>query len=114
MLSEKSRLVIAATLPVVAERIGEIAQRFYEHMFSAHPELLDGIFNRGNQASGEQQLALAGSVAAYATELMETPERVPEHLLSRIAHKHASLGIRPDQYQIVNHQGRPRTSSPSW
>lgn len=102
MLSEPSRPVIAATLPVVAEHIGEIAQRFYEHMFRVHPELLDGTFNRGNQASGEQQLALAGSVAAYATKLMETPQRTPEHLLSRIAHKHASLGIRPDQYQIVN------------
>ncbi|MFL6055512.1 MAG: globin domain-containing protein [Actinoallomurus sp.] len=102
MLSERSRLVITATLPVVAERIGEIAQRFYRHMFGAHPELLDGIFNRGNQASGEQQLALAGSVAAFATKLVETPARTPENLLSRIAHKHASLGIRPDQYQIVN------------
>ncbi|GLY82303.1 hypothetical protein Airi02_002350 [Actinoallomurus iriomotensis] len=103
MLSDKSRRVVEATLPVVAEHIGEIAERFYEHMFSAHPELLDGVFNRGNQASGEQQRALAGSVAAYATKLLETPERTPEHLLSRIAHKHASLGIRPDQYQIVNH-----------
>jgi nitric oxide dioxygenase len=33
---------------------------------------------------------------------VETPERLPEHLLSRIAHKHASLGIRPEQYQIVH------------
>src|SRR4029450_9243061 len=28
--------------------------------------------------------------------------RVPEKLLSRIAHKHASLGIRADQYQVVH------------
>ena len=27
---------------------------------------------------------------------------MPENLLSRIAHKHASLGIRPDQYQVVH------------
>jgi nitric oxide dioxygenase len=27
---------------------------------------------------------------------------VPESLLRRIAHKHASLGIRPDQYQVVH------------
>ena len=51
---------------------------------------------------GEQQQALAGSVAAFASSLVETPERVPENLLSRIAHKHASLGIRPDQYQVVH------------
>ncbi|MGV9356423.1 globin domain-containing protein [Streptomyces misionensis] len=102
MLSDQSRPVIAATLPVVGEHIGEIAQRFYEHMFSEHPELMDGVFNRGNQVHGRQQQALAGSVAAFATTLLETPERVPEQLLSRIAHKHASLGIRPDQYRIVH------------
>ena len=102
MLSQKSRPVITATLPVVAENIGEIAQRFYRHMFAEHPELLDGVFNRGNQAHGHQQQALAGSVAAFATTLVETPERVPEQLLRRIAHKHASLGIRPDQNQVVH------------
>lgn len=41
-------------------------------------------------------------MAAFASSLVKTPEQMPEHLLSRIAHKHASLGIRPDQYQIVH------------
>src|SRR5919199_3165430 len=102
MLSDRSRPVIEATLPVVADHIGEIAQRFYRHMFEARPELLDGLFNRGNQAQGTQQVALAGSVAAFASALVKTPEQLPEHLLSRIAHKHASLGLRPDQYQLVH------------
>lgn len=102
MLSEQNRPIIAATLPVVGQHIGEIAGRFYGHMFAAHPELMDGIFNRGNQARGEQQQALAGSVAAFASALVTTPEHLPENLLSRIAHKHASLGIRPDQYQVVH------------
>jgi len=102
VLSDTARPVIAATLPVVGEHIGEIAKRFYGHMFDAHPELLDGLFNRGNQKRGEQQQALAGSVAAFATALVKNPERLPENLLSRIAHKHASLGIRPDQYQVVH------------
>jgi nitric oxide dioxygenase len=102
MLSNTSRPVVTATLPVVGEHIGEIAQRFYRHMFAEHPELLDGVFNRGNQAHGEQQQALAGSVAAFASGLVATPERTPEHLLKRIAHKHASLGIRPDQYRTVH------------
>ena len=102
MLSDRSRPVVQATLPAVAENIGEIARRFYEHMFGAHPELLDGTFNRGNQAEGTQQVALAGSVAAFASALVETPEQLPDHLLNRIAHKHASLGIRPDQYRVVH------------
>ncbi|MGV9625429.1 globin domain-containing protein [Streptomyces sp. NPDC003487] len=102
MLSDTSRPVIAATLPVVGEHIGEIAHRFYIHLFDEHPELMDGVFNRGNQAHGLQQQALAGAVAAFATTLLETPERVPEQLLRRVAHKHASLGIRPEQYQVVH------------
>jgi nitric oxide dioxygenase len=102
LLSDRSRPVIEATLPVVADNIEKIARRFYEHMFGAHPELLDGTFNRGNQAEGTQQVALAGSVAVYASALVKTPEQVPEHLLTRIAHKHTSLGIRPDQYRVVH------------
>jgi len=102
VLSDQNRPVVEATLPVVGQHIGEIAQRFYGRLFDAHPELLDGTFNRGNQARGEQQQALAGSVAAFATTLVQEPERVPESLLRRIAHKHASLGIRPDQYQVVH------------
>jgi nitric oxide dioxygenase len=102
MLSDRSRPIIEATLPVVGEHIGEIAQRFYQHMFAAHPELLDGTFNRGNQATGEQRQALAGSVATFASTLVATPAHVPEKLLSRIAHKHASLGVSADQYQLVH------------
>jgi nitric oxide dioxygenase len=102
MLSEQNRPIVEATLPVVGQHIGAIAGRFYEHLFAAHPELMDGTFNRGNQTSGEQQQALAGSVAAFASALVTTPAHLPENLLSRIAHKHASLGISPAQYQVVH------------
>ena len=91
MLSEQNRPIVEATLPVVGQHIGAIAGRFYEHMFAAHPELMDGIFNRGNQTSGEQQQALAGSVAAFATAMVTTPTHLPENLLSRIAHKHGGI-----------------------
>jgi nitric oxide dioxygenase len=94
--------VIEATLPVVAENIEEIASRFYTHLFGEHPELLDGVFNRGNQAEKTQQMALAGSVAVFASSLVKVPEQLPEHLLSRIAHKHASLGITQAQYDVVH------------
>jgi|SRR5215831_9519178 len=99
ILSDKSRPVIQATLPVVGAHIQEIAQCFYRHLFTTHPELLDGTFNRGNQADGNQQQALAGAVAAFATALVNTPDRLPENLLARIAQKHVSLRItsRPNQ-----------------
>jgi nitric oxide dioxygenase len=102
VLSDRSRPVIDATLPVVAENIEKIATRFYTHLFGEHPELLDGVFNRGNQAERTQQMALAGSVAVFASSLLKVPEQLPEHLLSRIAHKHASLGITAAQYDVVH------------
>ena len=102
MLSDKSRAIIEATLPLVGAHIEEITKRFYAHLFSNHPELLDGTFNRGNQAEGTQQQALAGSVAAFASALVKTPDQLPENLLSRVAHKHAALGVEPDQYEIVH------------
>ena len=102
MLSDRSRPVIEATLPAVAENIQAIAERFYQHLFSAHPELFDGVFNRGNQAEGTQQQALAGSVAMFASALVNHPDELPWHLLSRVAHKHGSLGVTPAQYEVVH------------
>lgn len=101
MLSEPSAATVRATLPAVGAAIGEIADRFYERLFAAHPELLRDLFNRGNQASGTQRRALAGSIAAFATHLVERPDERPDVLLNRIAHKHASLGIAPEQYATV-------------
>ncbi|QTG82252.1 globin domain-containing protein [Arthrobacter crystallopoietes] len=101
MLSEKSRPIIEATLPLVGERLGSITPNFYSRLFAAHPELLHGLFSRANQRNGEQQKALAGSIAAFASAMVANPDLVPETMLSRIANKHTSLGITEDQYDIV-------------
>ncbi|HEX5566894.1 MAG TPA: globin domain-containing protein [Streptomyces sp.] len=102
MLSEKSTAVIRATLPAVGGAIEQITPVFYRRMFTAHPELLRDLFNRGNQADGSQSRALAGSVAAFATLLVEHPDQRPDLMLARIAHKHASLGITAPQYTVVH------------
>ncbi|MGQ4374590.1 globin domain-containing protein [Streptomyces sp. SAS_267] len=102
MLSEQSAVTVRATLPVVGAAIGEITERFYGRLFSAHPELLRDLFNRGNQAAGTQRQALAGSIAAFATHLVGHPDERPDAMLSRIAHKHASLGVAPEQYEVVH------------
>ncbi|MFI2376949.1 globin domain-containing protein [Streptomyces sp. NPDC018964] len=102
MLSEESAAVLRATLPAVAGALDEITTRFYGSMFRDRPELLDGLFNRGNQASGAQRRALAGSIAGFARALLEDPDTRPDALLSRIAHKHVAVGITDDQYTIVH------------
>lgn len=102
MLSEKSTATVRATLPAIGAAIGEITGLFYERLFAAHPELLRDLFNRGNQAAGTQRQALAGSIAAFATHLVDHPDTRPDVMLSRIAHKHASLGVTRDQYKVVH------------
>ena len=94
--------IVRDTLPLVGARIDEIAPCFYRRMFTARPELLRNTFNRGNQAQGAQQKALAASVATYATLLVDPDAPSPRELLSRIGHKHVSLGITEDQYDIVH------------
>ncbi|MFG2729856.1 globin domain-containing protein [Streptomyces canus] len=102
MLSAESAAVIRATVPAVAGALDEITKRFYGAMFRDRPELLDEMFNRGNQASGAQRRALAGSIAGFATALLEDPDSRPDTLLERIAHKHAAVGVTDDQYTIVH------------
>jgi len=94
--------VVKATLPLVGAHIDEITTEFYRRMFTNHPELLRNLFNRGNQGQGAQQRALAASIATFATHLVDPTLPHPAELLSRIGHKHASLGITADQYPIVH------------
>lgn len=77
MLSEQSAPVVRATLPVVGAAVGNITELFYRKLFEAHPELLRDLFNRGNQANGAQQKALAGSIAAFAGLLLESRTSAP-------------------------------------
>ncbi|WP_030749540.1 globin domain-containing protein [Streptomyces sp. NRRL S-31] len=102
MLSPESAAVVRATLPAVGGALDEITARFYGTMFAEHPALLDGLFDRGDQAGVRQRLALAGSIAGFAQALLADPDARPDTLLSRIAHKHAALGITEDQYTVVH------------
>jgi nitric oxide dioxygenase len=94
--------VVRATAAVVAQHAEQITARFYPRMFDEHPQLLR-VFNQGNQATGEQSRALAASVVAYAVQLIDPTAPSFHHVMQRIAHKHVSLGIRPEQYTIVGH-----------
>jgi nitric oxide dioxygenase len=98
MLTTATIATVKATAPVLAEHGLAIINRFYQRMLGAHPELKN-IFNMRHQERGEQQRALAGAVLAYATHIDDLAVLGPA--VARIAHKHASLGIVPEQYPIV-------------
>lgn len=102
LLCESSESVVRATAGVVAEHAEQITARFYPRMFAERPDLLR-VFNQGNQATGEQSRALAASVVAYAVHLIDPEAPSFDHVMTRIAYKHLSLGVRPEQYTVVGH-----------
>lgn len=110
LLSAEAKKVVGATATVVAEHAEQITSLFYDSMFAAHPELLR-VFNLGNQATGEQSRALAASVVVYAVQLIDPSAPPFDHVMTRIAYKHISLGIRPEQYTMVRHRRSLRVST---
>lgn len=98
MLSQNSRPYIEASVPVLREHGVTITRTFYRNMFAEHPELTN-LFNMGNQANGSQQQSLASAVFAYAANYENADALAP--VVSRIAHKHASVGITAEHYPIV-------------
>ncbi|SDC86316.1 nitric oxide dioxygenase [Cupriavidus sp. YR651] len=98
MLTQKTKDIVKATAPVLAEHGYDIIKCFYKRMFEAHPELRN-VFNMAHQEQGQQQQALARAVYAYA-ENIEDPGSLGA-VLKNIANKHTSLGVQPAQYPIV-------------
>ena len=98
MITESMRNLVKATVPVLKEHGVALTTHFYARMFAHNPEL-KSIFNQGNQQSGTQQQALAMAVAAYAEHIDDPSVLMP--VLTMVAHKHVSLGIRAEHYPIV-------------
>lgn len=100
MLDTRTIEIVKSTLPLLENAGVEVTDHFYKRMFSHNPELKD-IFNLSNQATGRQQFALFSAVAMYARHIDDLAAL--GELVERVAHKHVSFDIQPDQYQIVGH-----------
>ena len=98
MLDSATIATVKATAPVLAEHGLAIIELFYRRLFEAHPELKN-LFNMRHQQLGDQQRALAGAVLAYAQNIDNLGAL--EAAVRRIANKHASLNVRPEQYAVV-------------
>ncbi|MDM1299987.1 NO-inducible flavohemoprotein [Empedobacter falsenii] len=98
MLTYQHKQIILATVPLLRESGVALTKHFYTRMFTHHPELKN-LFNMGNQNSGKQQTALAMAVLAYAENIANPVVLMP--VVDMIGHKHTSLNIQPEQYDIV-------------
>lgn len=97
-LTKSQISIVKSLVPVLKQHGKTITTTFYADMLTAHPELKN-TFSLRNQQTGAQQQALANSVIAYAEYIEDLP-RI-RHAVERIAQKHISLFIQPEQYQIV-------------
>jgi hemoglobin-like flavoprotein len=77
------------------------------------------VFNQANQETGEQRQALAASVVAFAGWLVGNDDAPFQPVVERIAHKHASLAVRPEVRSSATRsrrrwppRGRRSTGSP--
>ncbi|WP_219701291.1 NO-inducible flavohemoprotein [Marinomonas lutimaris] len=100
MLTQHHIDTVKATIPLLASAGTAITEHFYQRMFFHNPELKD-VFNMTHQRTGGQPAALFNAIAAYATHIDNL--EVLTSAVTRIAHKHTSFNIQPNQYDIVGH-----------
>ncbi|QGY30198.1 NO-inducible flavohemoprotein [Pantoea cypripedii] len=98
MLDAQDIAIIKSTLPAIAELGPQLTGHFYQRMLTQHPELKD-VFNMNNQRSGNQREALFNAICAYGSNLENLEVLLPA--VEKIAQKHTSLNIQPEQYAIV-------------
>ncbi|WP_312212754.1 NO-inducible flavohemoprotein [Pseudescherichia sp.] len=98
MLDAQTIATVKSTIPLLVETGPKLTAHFYDRMFKHNPELKE-IFNMSNQRNGDQREALFNAIAAYASNLENLPALLPA--VEKIAQKHTSFQIKPDQYNIV-------------
>ncbi|OQR90322.1 oxidoreductase FAD/NAD(P)-binding domain protein [Achlya hypogyna] len=104
MLSPETIRIVSATAPVVAEHAYAITCAMYKTMLPSDVKIAE-LFNPTHQVvlpgetQARQPAALAASVVAYASHIEDLGALTAA--VERIAHKHVSLEILPEQYPVV-------------
>ncbi|MBS9435999.1 NO-inducible flavohemoprotein [Photorhabdus noenieputensis] len=98
MLDSQTIATVKSTIPLLSATGPKLTAHFYERMFNHNPELKN-IFNMSHQLNGDQREALFNAICAYAANIDNLEVLLPA--VEKIAHKHASLNIQPEHYQIV-------------
>lgn len=98
MLDAQTIATIKSTLPAIAQIGPQLTGHFYQRLLTQHPELKN-VFNMNNQRSGNQREALFNAIVAYGSNLENLAVLLPA--VEKIAQKHASLNIQPEQYAVV-------------
>jgi nitric oxide dioxygenase len=98
-LTYQQSKLIRTTVPDLREHGETITTIFYRNLLRNHPEL-NNYFNMVNQLNGRQPRALTAVILDFASNINHISELIPK--MERMCHKHCSLGIKPEHYEIVS------------
>lgn len=98
MMTKNQEQIIQSTLPIVAENLSIIVEKFYSLLLTDNPGLKN-VFNATNQKTGLQSRSLTNSIAAFAMNYNNLG--AIQGMIKQIAHKHCSIGVTAEQYEIV-------------
>jgi eukaryotic-like serine/threonine-protein kinase len=106
---DQSRLV--AHLDSLGERRGELGRRFYDSLFTNHPDLRP-LFPA--EMTGQQR-KLEDALELVVHRLNSSETLVP--LLEDLGRRHADYGVKPEHFETVGHQllaTLEELSGPTW
>ncbi len=95
MITEMTKGLIKATLPVLKQQGDAITARMYELLFEKYPQVKPLFAN----APDNQSKILTRSIIAYSEHINDLSAL--SSALEQIARKHVAVGVQPEYYPLV-------------
>ena len=94
MLDQKTIEIVKGTVPFLRERGTELTKKFYEILFTKHPEV-QPMFDMEKQKNGKQPANLAGAILAAAENIENLDRIMPA--VQKIGVTHVDRKVLPEQ-----------------
>lgn len=95
MITEMTKGLVKASLPVLKQQGDAITVRMYEILFEKYPQVKPLFANAPNN----QSKILTQTIIAYGEHIDDLS--VLANALERIARKHIAVGVQPEYYPLV-------------
>ena len=94
MLTERTKVLVKVTLPLIKKYGDAIATKTYDFLFIEYPQVKDLFAN----APQNQPQLIAKTILAYCEHVHNLAAL--SSTLDKIAQKHVTIGIRPEYYPM--------------
>ena len=97
-VTQEQKKLLQSTSNILKENGKEIMSKFYDTLFSEHPEYRN-YFNQTNQETGKQPDAMAETIYQFVQHLDNLDDMKPQ--MSRLSSKHRAVGVKPELYPTL-------------